>query len=734
MHSNGLKAHVSAALAKPRGVRLVWQLHDYVQSRPLSSVLLRRLSHRADAIVANSDSVLADASAVLTEHRGLRRIYNAVDLSRFCPDGPSLNLAALSGLPDEAGRVRIGLVATLARWKGHDVFIDAIAKLTQPDRIRAYIVGGAVYETTGSQRSLDELRRAVAERGLSGVLGFTGHVDDVPGALRGLDIVVHASTAPEPFGMVIAEAMATGRAVVAVRSGGAAELFDDGVTAIGYTAGDAGALAERLDGLVSDAARRATIGAAAREAAQQWFAPERMAAEFREVYRGMISTALCGIAFLLCLQMGRRSLVAGLCSLLTVGYLYGLLRANLPDGISHLIFDAGVLGLYAAQLTRPQPLWQRTRSEDLRNWVLVLMLWPALLFVMLWQDPLIQLVGLRGAIFLLPFLLLGARLTGDDVYKLGLWLAVLNLSAGAFAIVQFFVGIEPFFPRNAATEIIYRSKDLANYTAYRIPSSFSSAHAYAGTMVITMVLIAASWVQQHYGRWQSRLLGSALFMSMLGVFMSATRVNALMLFVLVVATIFIGRVPAAYRFRWLILLAILGYAVSGDERLQRFRTLQDPELLAERIVGSVNMTFIELVRQFPLGNGLGGGGTSVPYFLQDRIRNPVMMENEYARILLELGLPGLAMWTLFLGWVFTRRRIQPSDMFHFGRRLAFVACACSFATGLIGLGLFTSIPATSTMLLLTGWFVSPEVAFAPVAEPMDHGVVAPSAVNYGRAG
>lgn len=286
VHSNGLKAHVSAALAKPRGVRLVWQLHDYVQSRPLSSVLLRRLSHRVDAIVANSDSVLADASAVLTEHRDLRRIYNAVDLSRFRPDGPSLNLAALSGLPDEAGRVRIGLVATLARWKGHDVFIDAIARLTQPDRIRAYIVGGAVYETTGSQRSLDELRRAVAERGLSGVLGFTGHVDDVPGALRGLDIVVHASTAPEPFGMVIAEAMATGRAVVAVRSGGAAELFANGVTAIGYPAGDAGALAERLDGLVSDAARRATIGAAAREAAQQWFAPERMAAEFREVYEG----------------------------------------------------------------------------------------------------------------------------------------------------------------------------------------------------------------------------------------------------------------------------------------------------------------------------------------------------------------------------------------------------------------------------------------------------------------
>ena len=86
---------------------------------------------------------------------------------------------------------------------------------------------------------------------------------------------------------------------------------------------------------------------------------------------------------------------------------------------------------------------------------------------------------------------------------------------------------------------------------------------------------------------------------------------------------------------------MLAYGVSGEERLQRFRPLQDPGFIAQRIVGSVNRSFIELVRRFPLGNGLGGGGTSVPSFLQDRIRNPVMMENEYRGILLELGLPGL---------------------------------------------------------------------------------------------
>ena len=64
------------------------------------------------------------------------------------------------------------------------------------------------------------------------------------------------------------------------------------------------------------------------------------------------------------------------------------------------------------------------------------------------------------------------------------------------------------------------------------------------------------------------------------------------------------------------------------------------------------------MRTYPLGNGLGGGGTSVPYFLQDRIRNVVVMENEYARILLELGIPGLCMWGVFIGWIFTRAQRQ----------------------------------------------------------------------------
>ena len=286
VHTNGLKAHIAAALIKPPSVRLVWHLHDYVRSRSLSLRLMRPLVRRADAIVANSESVLSDARVAFGPAAPLTRIYNAVDAQTFSPEGPGLPLAALSGLAPDDGLVRIGLVATFARWKGHEVFLDAVKDLASRFPVRAYVVGGPLYETAGSQWSRGELEAKVRDRGLSGIVGLAGHVADVPAALRSLDIVVHASTAPEPFGMVIAEGMAAQRAVVAARSGGAAELFDDGVTALGYPPGNAEALAASLAQLIQDRPGRDALAASARRAALERFAPGRMAMAFREVYAG----------------------------------------------------------------------------------------------------------------------------------------------------------------------------------------------------------------------------------------------------------------------------------------------------------------------------------------------------------------------------------------------------------------------------------------------------------------
>ncbi len=231
---------------------------------------------------------------------------------------------------------------------------------------------------------------------------------------------------------------------------------------------------------------------------------------------------------------------------------------------------------------------------------------------------------------------------------------------------------------------------------------------------MTIAVIAGAWVQPHYGKWQARLMGAALLVSMLGVFMSATRVNALILFALVMTTVFSGRLPGAYRFRYLIVLAAVGYVVAGEERLQRFTTLQDPEFLSERLVGSVNLTFFELAGQYPLGNGLGGGGHQRPAL--PAVRGFATSSRWRTSTRGSCSSSGCRVWSCggcSSAGCSRAANIRRTDMFYFGRRLAYVACACCFAMGLLGVGLFTSVPATTLTFLLTGWLVVREVRVAP---------------------
>ncbi len=421
----------------------------------------------------------------------------------------------------------------------------------------------------------------------------------------------------------------------------------------------------------------------------------------------MVSILLCVLSFLICFIAGRRSLVAGLAAALTIGYFYGITRANFTGGLSHFIFDAGVMALYITQLTRRLNLAQRKHIHKTRLWVLFLMIWPALLFLIPAQDSLVELVGLRGNIFLLPFLIMGARLENEELYKLSLWVAGLNLLVFGLAVTEFVMGIQTFFPKNEVTKIIYMGNDIADHTAYRIPASFTSAHAYAGTMVMTIPLLVGAWVQKSRLNWHRYLLVAALGASMLGVFMSGARVHTIVLFsLLLVITFFVtfsGQLKLVSSLGWILMLAGVFWIVSNEGRLQRFMTLQDTDYVEARISISVNKGFIDRAIEYPLGNGLGGGGTSLPYFLQDRVKRPMIIENEYGRIMLEQGIPGLLLWIAFITWVFIRRITAPSDPWALGRRLAWFVCAAYFVTGVIGLGLLTSIPQTCLMLLLTGW-------------------------------
>lgn len=284
IHTNGFKMHLLGAWTRPRETPLIWHIHDYVQSRRVMSRLLRLWAARCTAAIANSESVAADLRTLLPKLR-VTPIYNAIDLRRFSPTGNVLDLDALAGLqPAPPGTIKVGLVATFARWKGHAVFLDALERLPGELPVRGYIIGGPIYQTQGSQWSVEELQQRAAGLRQTGRIGFTGFLEDAGAAMRSLDIIVHASTEPEPFGMVIIEGMAIGKAVVASQAGGAAELIADGKNALAHPPGDAMRLAHQIERLVRDAELRERLGRGGRADVERLYNGQRLAKQLVTLY------------------------------------------------------------------------------------------------------------------------------------------------------------------------------------------------------------------------------------------------------------------------------------------------------------------------------------------------------------------------------------------------------------------------------------------------------------------
>ena len=423
----------------------------------------------------------------------------------------------------------------------------------------------------------------------------------------------------------------------------------------------------------------------------------------------MLAAGLCIVGFWTSFTLGRRALWAGFVASILVGDLYGILRANIGQPASHFIFDAALSGLYLAALTQGFPISRIPKLRPLVPWVVILVVWPILLVAVPGQDSLIRLVGLRGQIFFIPILMIAGSFNGSEMTQIARFTAILNCVALAVALVETKLGLSLFYPHNAVDEIIYSSRDvlIGGAALYRIPSSFTSSAAYAGTMVISApLLLGAMVVEPPKSRWRHVLLCGSVA-SAIGVFVAASRSAAV--FEILMMTLFIpfARVKGFSVSSWIAILAGLTLLILVTPRMQRFLTLRDSRFVSNRLGSSVNTGFIQVVQEYPFGNGLGGGGSSIPYFLQTRVKNEMSIENEYGLILLEQGVPGLMMWLAFIFWLMTRPLPSRSDPWYTGKWLARAFCALSFATAPLGNGMLSAIPQTAMLMLYAGWIAMP---------------------------
>jgi glycosyltransferase involved in cell wall biosynthesis len=281
VHTNSLKAAfyggVGGRLAR---IPVVWHVRDRIADDylPAAAVRLVRAARHLlpSAVIANSKATRATLDGTsLSAKRSAFVIPSPVIYHSVATE--------IEGRSSFDGALRVGIVGRLAPWKGQHLFLEAFARAFPDGDQRAVIVGGALFGDDDVAYG-EGLRGQAARLGLADRVEFTGHVEDVSAVLARLDVLVHASTVPEPFGQVILEGMAAGLAVIAAGAGGPVEIATEGVDALLYPPGDVDALTACLHRLDRDKALRDRLGQAARDRAAE-FTPQQMATQVMAVYR-----------------------------------------------------------------------------------------------------------------------------------------------------------------------------------------------------------------------------------------------------------------------------------------------------------------------------------------------------------------------------------------------------------------------------------------------------------------
>jgi glycosyltransferase involved in cell wall biosynthesis len=184
----------------------------------------------------------------------------------------------------------IAMYSLLQAWKGQDVFLRAIAKVAEryDGPFRVVIAGDS---PDRSPEFPAYLKALAAELGIADRVEFPGHVRNVYRMLAHVDIAVHASIEPEPFGTVVAEAMTAGVAVVATKGGGVAEYVHPEETGLQVPMGDVDALSAAIERLLREPELRRTLAQRGCEFARREFRPELYAEKVTAVYHNVLARA-----------------------------------------------------------------------------------------------------------------------------------------------------------------------------------------------------------------------------------------------------------------------------------------------------------------------------------------------------------------------------------------------------------------------------------------------------------
>lgn len=281
------------AAARLEGAHFVTTVHGTYSTHSVLKRLYNKVMTRGERVIAISNFIASQIQE--TYHvapEKIRVIHRGVDLAEFDPlrvtDERMIHFAGVWQLPDDMKIIL--LPGRLSRWKGQRVLIEALERLGRRDV--SCLLLGANRGQGGYQRSIEaQIRRAR----LQDVVRILDHCPDMAAAYKLSDVVVSASTRPEAFGRIVAEAQAMGRPVVATDHGGTLETVIRDETGWLVPPGDPDALAEALEEALSlDGAARERLAQRAMAHIRQHFTNDEMCRKTLAVYAEVMNSGDAG--------------------------------------------------------------------------------------------------------------------------------------------------------------------------------------------------------------------------------------------------------------------------------------------------------------------------------------------------------------------------------------------------------------------------------------------------------
>ncbi len=249
LYANSQKAFLLAALSKRRGQPIIWHLRDILTAEHFSPILRKVAvfvgNRYASVIITNSRATADSFIAAGGKGTKVRIVHDGIGAEPFDNVQPH----TVNALREELGTgssPTVGVFGRLSPWKGQSVLLEALSDLPG---VHAVLVGDALF---GEAQIVQTLKERANQPDINGRVHFLGFRRDIPALMKTMDIIVHTSTSPEPFGMVIVEGMLAQKPVIATRAGGAVEIIRDGETGLLVAPSSVLELKKAIKGLLAD--------------------------------------------------------------------------------------------------------------------------------------------------------------------------------------------------------------------------------------------------------------------------------------------------------------------------------------------------------------------------------------------------------------------------------------------------------------------------------------------------